>query len=66
MRVVVVLLSFLFVAQVAHAQTPAPTTQDAEVQLVKFSWSKERLNWEAKSFWWSNREFSPDAVSRAG
>lgn len=50
MRVVVVLLSFLFVTQAA-AQTPTPTTQEgAEVQLVKFSWSKERLYWERNPF----------------
>ena len=49
MRVLVVLLTSLFVAQVANAQTTAsePTT---DVQLVKFSWSKERLNWERNPF----------------
>lgn len=57
MRVVVVLLSFLFVAQV-NAQSPATTTSDgSDVQLVKFSWSKERLNWERSPFGGPNENF---------
>lgn len=48
MRVLVVLLSFLFVAQVANAQTTA--SEPADLQLVKFSWTKERLNWERNPF----------------
>lgn len=48
MRVLVVLLSSLFIAQVANAQTPA--SESTDVQLVKFSWSKERLNWERNPF----------------
>ena len=53
MRVLVVLLSFLFVAQVANAQTAKP----AELELVKFSWSKERLNWEGNPFGGPNGNF---------
>jgi hypothetical protein len=57
MRIAVVLLSFLFVTQVA-AQTPATTTQgSSEVELVKFSWSKERLNWERNPFGGPNENF---------
>lgn len=48
MRGVFVLLSFLFIAQTANAQTPTAAT--AEVELVKFSWSKERLDWERNPF----------------
>ena len=55
MRVLVVLLSFLFVAQVANAQTTA--SESADVQLVKFSWSKERLNWEGNPFGGPNENF---------
>ena len=55
MRVLVVLLSFLFVAQVANAQTTA--SESADVQLVKFSWSKERLNWEGNPFGGPNGNF---------
>jgi hypothetical protein len=55
MRVLVVLLSFLFVVQVANAQTTA--AEPADVQLVKFSWSKERLNWERNPFGGPNENF---------
>jgi hypothetical protein len=48
MRVIVVLLSFLFVAQAVNAQMP--TSETAAVEVVKFSWSKERLNWERNPF----------------
>ena len=53
MRVLVVLLSFLFIAQVTNAQTPT----SADVQLIKFSWSKERLNWEGNPFGGPNENF---------
>jgi len=53
MRVLVVLLSFLFIAQVTNAQTQA----SADVQLIKFSWSKERLNWERNPFGGPNENF---------
>lgn len=57
MRIAVVLLSFIFVTQVA-AQTPTTTTQgSSEVELVKFSWSKERLNWERNPFGGPNENF---------
>ena len=55
MRVLVVLLSFLFVAQVAHAQSTA--SESTDLQLVKFSWSKERLNWERNPFGGPNENF---------
>jgi hypothetical protein len=55
MRVLVVLLTSLFVAQVANAQTTA--SEPADVQLVKFSWSKERLNWERNPFGGPNENF---------
>lgn len=52
---VVLLLSFLFVAHAANAQTTA--SEPAEVQLVKFSWSKERMNWERNPFGGPNENF---------
>lgn len=55
MRVLVVLLSFLFVAQVANAQTTA--SEPADVQLVKFSWTKERLDWQGNPFGGPNGNF---------
>lgn len=55
MRIAVVF--FLFVTQVV-AQTPATTTQgSSEVELVKFSWSKERLYWERNPFGGPNENF---------
>ena len=54
MRVVVVLLSFLFVAQIVSAQT---TAANSDIELVKFSWSKERLNWERSPFGGPNENF---------
>ena len=55
MRVVVLLLSLLFVAQAANAQTTNAPAEAAEV--VKFSWSKERLNWERNPFGGPNENF---------
>ncbi|HJU92454.1 MAG TPA: hypothetical protein VJ656_05900 [Pyrinomonadaceae bacterium] len=55
MRVLIVLLTSLLVAQVANAQTTASETTD--VQLLKFSWSKERLNWERNPFGGPNENF---------
>jgi hypothetical protein len=57
MRVVVVLLSFLFIAQASNAQTPTVPSPEPEVQLVKFSWSKERLYWERNPFGGPNENF---------
>lgn len=57
MKVVVILLSFLFVASTANAQTANPPSKDAEVQLVKFSWSKERLDWQGNPFGGPNENF---------
>jgi hypothetical protein len=55
MRVLIVLLSSLFVVQVANAQSTGAETTD--VQLVKFSWSKERLYWERNPFGGPNENF---------
>ena len=55
MRIIIVLLSFLFVAQAANAQTTSAPAETAEV--VKFSWSKERLNWEGNPFGGPNENF---------
>lgn len=56
MRAIVVLLSFLFLAETANAQS-ANTFQDPAVELVKYSWSKERLNWERNPFGGPNENF---------
>jgi len=57
MRVVVLLLSFLFVSLIANAQTTSNSNSVSQVELVKFSWSKERLNWEQDPFGGPNENF---------
>ena len=57
MKVYALLLSLLVVPIASSAQTlPAPTTS-SEVEVVKFSWSKERLNWEQNPFSGPNENF---------
>ena len=49
MRAVLVLISILFSAAGAPAQTSAPEGP-SDVQIVKYSWSKERIGWEKDPF----------------
>src|SRR4026208_354580 len=51
MKVLVVLISIFVVAGVAQAQS------DSAVELVKYSWSKERLNSEGNPFGGPNENF---------
>src|SRR6476660_772282 len=53
MRVAVVLLSVLIFTGVAYAQSPS----DPAIEVVKFSWTKERLNWEGNPFGGQNENF---------
>ncbi|MGH9901705.1 MAG: hypothetical protein ACRD68_07825 [Pyrinomonadaceae bacterium] len=61
MRVFVLLLSALTAAAAANAQTPAtpaaPTADAPGVQVVKFGWSKERIDWEQNPFGGPNENF---------
>lgn len=58
MKVVALLLSFLFVSLVANAQQATSSSPAvSQVELVKFSWSKERLNWEQNPFGGPNENF---------
>jgi hypothetical protein len=50
MRVTIVLL---ILSAVAYSQSPS----DPPIELVKFSWSKERLNWEGNPFGGPNENF---------
>ena len=50
MRVVVVLLSVLFTASDGRAETPAAPEAPPDFQIVKYSWSKERIDWEKNPF----------------
>jgi hypothetical protein len=51
MKMLVVLMVVFVVAGVAQAQS------DSAVELVKYSWTKERLNWEGNPFGGPNENF---------
>lgn len=57
MKVYALLLSLLVVPIASHAQTLPASTTPSEVEVVKFSWSKERLNWEQNPFGGPNENF---------
>lgn len=40
----------LLVGFASNAQTPAPRVDTAEVEVIKFNWSKERINWDQNPF----------------
>jgi hypothetical protein len=53
MRLAIVLSFILILSGVAYSQSPS----DPAIELVKFSWSKERLNWEGNPFGGPNENF---------
>jgi len=53
MRLAIVSSFILILSGVAYAQSPS----DPAIELVKFSWSKERLNWEGNPFGGPNENF---------
>src|SRR5687767_6899427 len=57
MKVYALLLSLFVVPIASNAQTPSASTIPSEVEVVKFSWSKERLNWEQNPFNGPNENF---------
>jgi hypothetical protein len=57
MKVYALLLSLLMVPIASNAQTPSTSTTPSEVEVVKYSWSKERLNWEQNPFGGPNENF---------
>lgn len=57
MKVYALLLSLLVVPIASNAQTLPASTTPSEVEVVKFSWSKERLNWEQNPFGGPNENF---------
>ena len=65
MRVVVTLITVLFAATVVCAQTPTLPQRGPDFQVVKYSWSKDRIYWNKESFRQADRDFS-DARSRRG
>ncbi|HEU4710423.1 MAG TPA: hypothetical protein VFS76_02605 [Pyrinomonadaceae bacterium] len=57
MKIYGLLLSLLVIPAFANAQTPTPSATAPDVEVVKFSWSKERLNWETNPFAGPNENF---------
>lgn len=57
MKVYALLLSLLVVPIASNAQSLPTSTTTSEVEVVKFSWSKERLNWEQNPFNGPNENF---------
>ncbi|MDQ3665512.1 MAG: hypothetical protein M3410_02740 [Acidobacteriota bacterium] len=58
MKSISLLLSILVVTIASNAQTPAPSLGGApDLQVVKFSWSKERINWAQNPFGGPNENF---------
>ena len=64
MRAVFVLLLVLFAATVVLPQTPAAPVLPPAVQIVKYSWSKERIGWEKNPFG-TSEGFFEDVRNRA-
>ncbi len=58
MKAISLLFSFLVVTLASNAQTPTTSIGGApDLQVVKFSWSKERINWEQNPFGGPNENF---------
>lgn len=57
MKAVLLTSLFLLAALAANAQTPTTRVDSAEVQVVKFNWSKERVNWDQNPFGGPNESF---------
>ena len=57
MKVYALLLSLLVVPIASNAQSLPTSATNSEVEVVKFSWSKERLNWEQNPFNGPNENF---------
>ena len=57
MKAILPLSLLLFVAFAFNGQTPATRVDTAEVEVVKFNWSKERINWDQNPFSGPNENF---------
>ncbi len=57
MKAILLSSLLLLVALASNAQTPTARVDTAEVQVVKFNWSKERINWEQNPFGGPNENF---------
>jgi hypothetical protein len=57
MRVVLLVISFLAIAPVVNGQTTTNEPPTPGVEVIKFGWSKERLNWQQNPFGGPNENF---------
>jgi hypothetical protein len=57
MKIFVLLLSLFVAPALSNAQTSPASAAPPEVEVVKFNWSKERLNWEQNPFGGPNENF---------
>jgi len=57
MRLVLMFAAFVSVAPAVSAQTNLSAPTAPEVEIMKFSWSKERLNWQHNPFGGPNENF---------
>lgn len=57
MRIVFLFIACLLFAPTSNAQTVASQSVRPDVEVVKFSWSKERLNWQQNPFGGPNENF---------
>jgi hypothetical protein len=57
MRVVLLVVFFLAIAPVVNAQTTTSELSAPGVEVIKFGWSKERLNWQQSPFGGPNENF---------
>jgi len=58
LKAVVALISLLFLMILVCARIPAASQQSTDLQIVKYSWSKDRINWERDPFAVSGDAFS--------
>lgn len=56
MKALMTSVSVLLLTFAANAQTPVPVNPH-DVSIVKFSWTKEKINWEANPFGGPNENF---------
>jgi hypothetical protein len=57
MKTIVLASLFLVVALASNAQTPTARVDTADVEVIKFNWSKERINWDQNPFGGPNENF---------
>ena len=57
MKTIVLAGLLLFMALASNAQTPTARVDTADVEVIKFNWSKERINWDQNPFGGPNENF---------